>query len=61
MWKCGPNEISEISVLDFGEEIASPDKVTMKLMLLIHPSGTAEEGISQKVGWWTVDKYNEGW
>lgn len=61
MWKCGPNEISEISVLDFGEDIASPDKVTMKLMLLIHSSGTADEGTAQKVGWCTVDKYNEGW
>lgn len=61
MWKCDPNEISEISVLDFGEDIASPDKVTMKLMLLIHSSGTADEGTAQKVGWCTVDKYNEGW
>lgn len=61
MWKCGPNEMSEISVLDFGEDIASPDKVTMKLILLIHPSGTADEGIAQKGGWCTVDKYNEGW
>lgn len=42
--------MSEISVLDFGEDIASPDKVTMKLILLIHPSGTADEGMAQKGG-----------
>lgn len=60
-WKCGPNEVSGISALDFGEDTASPDKAAMKLMLLIHPSGTADEGIVQEVGWNTVDKYNKGW
>lgn len=53
-------QMSGISALDLGEDAASADKATMKLVLSIHPSGTRDEGIVQEVGWSTVDKYNEG-